>query len=492
MALAAAGALTASGLVWAGAAAAAPLPQAPLLTAKKQAIPGQYIVVLKGDLKGDVGAAVARRHGVKPQRVYATALRGFSARLSSEQVARLRSDTAVKYVQEDSTVSIVDQQQPANDKLNAESAQLNPTWGLDREDERSLPLDGKYRYTSKGTGVRVYVIDTGIYTGHSLFGGRASGGYSAINDGHGTEDCHGHGTHVAGTIGSSTYGLAKSVSLVAVRVLNCSGSGTASGVISGIDWVTANHTHPAVANMSLGGVFNQAVNDAVTNATAHNVVYAVAAGNVNDDACGYSPASTPNALTIAATDNTDTRAWFSNVGTCVDAFAPGVDITSTWIGSPTATNTISGTSMSSPHVAGLAALYLKANPTATTATVNATIKSMTVADIVTDPGAGSPNRFARKWTSTLTAVGQNRYQPDGGSWTQGAGRIEGWLYGSSGTNTDLYLEKQSGTSWTMVARSTGSGYREHLTYTGTSGRYRFRVYARSGTGTFDLWANRPV
>jgi subtilisin family serine protease len=245
------------------------------------------------------------------------------------------------------------------------TTESNATWGLDRVDQRELPLSTTYTYNNTGAGVRAYIIDTGIRFTHSEFGGRAVSGFDAV-DGGSADDCNGHGTHVSGTVGGATYGVAKGVALVGVRVLNCSGSGTWSGVIAGIDWVTAHHISPAVANMSLGGGANSSVDNAVQNMIASGVATAIAAGNGNQggraqDACKYSPARVAEAMTIGATDRTDTKASWSNYGACVDWFAPGVGITSAWYTSMTATNTISGTSMATPHTAGVAALYLQSN-----------------------------------------------------------------------------------------------------------------------------------
>ena len=357
-------------------------PQAPLAAVTGKTVPGQYIVVLK---RGGDGATVARQHGIKTGRVYSKSIAGFSAKLTAAQLTSVRQNPAVAYVAPDGVVTTVDKPVPADPAakvapgsrvsspssapVSGKTVQTGATWGLDRVDQKDRPLDGAYHYTATGAGVTAYVIDTGIYAAHSQFGGRAVGGFTTINDGNGTNDCMGHGTHVAGTIGGSTYGVAKAAKLVPVRVLGCTGSGTWSDVLAGIDWVTYTHNGPSVANMSLAGGLNPAINDAVTNSMAQGVTYAVAAANSADDACAYSPAATPGALTVGATDNTDTRASFSNYGTCVDLFAPGVNVTSAWIGGNTAVNTISGTSMASPHVAGLAALYLQANPSATPAVV---------------------------------------------------------------------------------------------------------------------------
>ena len=305
------------------------------------------------------------------------AVRGFAAAMSERDALALAADPRVKLVTEDGVVRASEIQSPA-------------TWGLDRVDQRFLPLDNSFKYKTEAETVTAYVIDTGINISHDEFGGRATHGTSTV--GGTAEDCNGHGTHVAGTIGGATYGLAKGVKLVAVRVLDCGGSGTWEGVISGIDWVTDHHSGPSVANMSLGGGVNAAVNAAVARSVDAGVTYAVAAGNESSwDACQYSPASEPSAITVGSTTSSDTRSYFSNYGTCVDMFAPGSDITSAWIGSEPATNTISGTSMATPHVAGAVALYLASHPTATPAQVSEAFGDEPTAGAVADPGAGSPN-----------------------------------------------------------------------------------------------------
>jgi len=303
-------------------------------------------------------------------------------RMSEESATRLASDPSVAFVEEDSEVSI-------------SATQTGATWGIDRIDQRDLPLNSTYNYNATGTGVRAYIIDTGIRATHSQFAGRVISGFTSINDGNGTNDCNGHGTHVSGTVGGTTYGVAKNVTLVAVRVLDCAGSGTNSGVIAGVDWVTSNHLagQPAVANMSLGGGASSALDTAVNNSINDGVTYAIAAGNSNIDACTQSPARVANALTVGSTTTTDARSSFSNFGTCLDIFAPGSSITSSWNTSDTATNTISGTSMATPHVAGVAALFLEANPSASPATVAAAIINGSTLNHVTSPGTGSPNRL---------------------------------------------------------------------------------------------------
>jgi len=336
-------------------------------------VAGRFIVTLRERTNP---AGVAREHGVRPDYVYTHALTGFAGAISDAARAGLLRDNRVVRVEPDGIATIV-------------STQSGATWGLDRVDQRSLPLSTTFTYTSTGSRVTAYIIDTGIRLAHSEFGGRAVTGFDAV-DGGAADDCNGHGTHVAGTVGGTVYGVAKQVRLVAVRVLDCGGSGTWSGVIAGIDWVTGNHAAgtPAVSNLSLGGGANSSVDAAVRRMITDGVATAVAAGNGNQggraqDACNYSPSRVAEAMTIGATDKSDQKARWSNYGACVDWFAPGVGITSSWYTGNNATNTISGTSMATPHTAGVAALYLAGNPGASPQMVRSTLYTATTKGKVT-------------------------------------------------------------------------------------------------------------
>jgi subtilisin family serine protease len=360
--------------------------------AASQPVQGQYIVVLKDNAASlasersglsrvsVVARDVATRHRARLVHSYERVLRGFVVRADDRALARLLADPRVAYVEEDGVVSINATQSPA-------------TWGLDRIDQRDLPLNNSYTYDTTASGVHAYIIDTGVLLTHSEFSGRMGNGYDAVTSGGSANDCHGHGTHVAGTVGGTTWGVAKGVTIHPVRVLGCNGSGTNAGVIAGMDWVANNHVKPAVANMSLGGGASQSTDDAVARMHNAGVTVVVAAGNNNASACNYSPARAPLAITTGSTTNTDARSSFSNYGTCLDIFAPGSSITSAWYTSTTATNTISGTSMASPHVAGVAALYLATNPSATPSQVTTAVLNNATPNKVTSPGTGSPNRL---------------------------------------------------------------------------------------------------
>ncbi len=468
------------------------------------AIPNRYIVVLKKGLDNqnlvermaasnlsDRARAIGFvKANLEIDHVYTSSLAGFSARVTDASLASLRQDTRVEYIEADQTMS-------------ANTTQTGATWGLDRIDQRALPLNGSYSYTPDGGGVNAYVIDTGIRITHTQFGGRAVSGFGAISDANGTNDCNGHGTHVSGTIGGSTYGVAKNVKLYAVRVLDCAGSGTNSGVIAGVEWVTNNHISPAVANMSLGGGASTALDNAVQNSIASGVFYGIAAGNSNVNACSTSPARVATATTVGSTTSTDARSSFSNYGNCVDVFAPGSSITSSWITNDTAANTISGTSMATPHVVGVAALYLQGNPSASAAAVGTAITSTATTNAISSVGTGSPNLLlyspltgggnpppptGTTYTGTLSGTGVNSYQPSStGFAVSAATTLKGQLSGPSGVDFDLYLQKRSASGiWSSVSSSLGSTASESITYSAAAGTYRWRVYAYSGSGSYTL------
>ena len=505
-------------------AAGKPDTPAPLMEATGEAVAGSYIVMLEVPEQTKRGpdtrasdralaavraaterkVAQARGKGIGVTRSY-TALGGYAARLTPAQLEELRADPDVAFVEEDQVVSI-------------DATQNNATWGLDRIDQRTLQLNGSYTYTSSGQGVRSYVIDTGIRTSHGEFSGRTASGFSAINDGRGTDDCNGHGTHVAGTVGGTTYGVAKGTTLVPVRVLNCQGSGTNSGVIAGMDWVANNASRPAVANMSLGGGASTSTDAAVDRMVARGVSVVVAAGNENQNACNVSPARAPAAITVGSTTSSDARSSFSNWGSCLDVFAPGSSITAAWHTSNSATNTISGTSMASPHVTGAAALYLQGNPSASPSQVAAAVTGAATTGRVAGAGSGSPNRLL--YAPDLQGGGTPTPDPDpeptpgtgvtNGGFESGAtgwsgdtgtigtggyaartGSYKAWLGGYGSTRTEAITQQVTVPS----SGATLDFWLRVVTREGTRTAYdRMQVQALSGgtTTVLGTWSNRDA
>lgn len=450
-------------------------------TTSQDSLEGTSIVMLRPDV--DVQAFVAAENALGGEviQAFTQAITGYVAMLSESQVARLSKDPRVKTIEPNQIIEI-------------EGDQANPpSWGLDRIDQRTRTLNAMYTYNFGGAGVTAYVIDTGIRPDHVEFSGRVASGYGAIEDGYGSRDCNGHGTHVAGTIGGSTTGVAKSVRLVPIRVLNCRGSGFMSNVIAGVNWAITDHAagSPAVANLSLGGSFSSSLNTAIANAVTDGITMVVAAGNNNSLACNYSPASAPSAITVGATTSVDARASYSNYGSCLDIFAPGSSITSAYFSSSTALRSLSGTSMASPHVAGAAALLLEADPTMSPASVAAKLITYATPDVVTTPGVGSINLFLYTKSAWLAPTPIAPSTPRDLVVVAGnASAALTWTApttdnGSSVTDYLVEFSSNSGTSWSTF--SDGVSISTSATVTGLTNAtsYSFRVKAVSGAGTSD-------
>ncbi|MDI6778973.1 MAG: S8 family serine peptidase [Bacteroidota bacterium] len=448
--------------------------QAPILhkADNQWRIPDSYIVVFKEDVTkvSDEAHRLADQAGGKPGFIYQHAIKGFSIKVPAAAISKIMNNPNIAYIEEDQIVL-------------ASVTQSNATWGIDRIDQRNLPLDTEYNYDYTGSGIDVYVLDTGIRLDHVEFGGRAVFGYDAFG---GTgADGNGHGTHVSGTIGGTIYGVAKSVKLYAVRVLDNSGSGTTAGVIAGIDWVTGHHTtNAAVANMSLGGGASTSLDNAVKNSIADGVTYVVAAGNSSANACNYSPARVPEAITVGATTSSDGFASYSNYGSCVDILAPGTNITSAWHTSTTATNTISGTSMASPHVAGVAVLYLQENPSATPASVANAIVTNATSGVITSVPSGTSNLLLYSlFPPTTIPVAPILSSPANGATGVSTSPTLTWNASSGATSYRLQVSTSSAFTTTLVDQSGITSTSYSLTGLSSGTIYYWRVNATNSTGT---------
>ena len=476
-----------------------------------------YIVVMNDDVAefGDdsgVGNAVselARTYGGHVEKTYSSALKGYSAVMTEADAVKLSEDPRVKFVEEDGVVE-------------SQTTQTDATWGIARIDQREYVsvLDTNYNYDASGRGVSVYVLDTRVLTTHPDFEGRAVDAYDYFNDSTPVSNCSAHGTHVAGTIASRTYGVAKNATIYSVAVLPCSGLGTSSSVIAGLNWVSSHATRPAVVNMSLASGVSSAIEGAVQNLINSGITNVSAAGNYNADACNYSPGRMADVINVGATNNGDLRDTNSDFGRCVDIFAPGVGILSTWNTASQYSGTLSGTSTAAPHVAGAAAIYLEANPTASPQQVASYLTGQATSGILSNIGTGSPNLLLYSYVPTggtptptptpsptptptptpgcggidyagyLTSGG-TAYQSSVNGFSGRAGTYSGNLAVPTGSNFTLYLEKKGNKRWTSVAMSSASGSLQNLTYNGSRGTYRWRVAAASGEGAYDLCSVTP-
>ncbi|WP_338782828.1 S8 family peptidase [Streptomyces sp. DG1A-41] len=469
------------------------------------AVADSYIVTLKTRKAGSAeGRALAHEYGADIERTYTKALNGYEVEASETEAKRLAADPAVASVVQNRTFAITGTQPSP------------PSWGLDRIDQKNLPLNSSYTYPDKaGEGVTAYVIDTGVRITHGDFGGRASYGYDAVDNDNTAQDGHGHGTHVAGTVAGGAYGVAKKAKVVGVRVLNNSGQGTTAQVVAGIDWVARNAVKPAVANMSLGGPADTAIDTAVRNAITSGVTFVVAAGNESTNASTRSPARVTEAVTVGATTSSDARASYSNYGSVLDLFAPGSSITSAWSTSDSATNTISGTSMASPHVAGAAALHLADNPTATPAQVSTALTAAATTGVVTSPGSGSPNRLLNVGGGTTTPPGprfeNTADQPIADNATAESPVTVSGVSGNAPSalavevhivhtyigDLQVQLIAPDGTAYTLKSYGTGGSadnidttYSVNASAKAANGTWKLRVSdnARLDTGRIDAWA----
>jgi hypothetical protein len=486
--------------------------EAPLLQLRGgQPIPGQYIVVLQDNADP---AAVSASHTLTPLQTYRHSIRGFAARLSREQLDVMRRDGAVKYIEQDGIVSALENA-PVTGSFgvpsppSSESSQANPPWNLDRIDQPT-GLNANYTYTNNGKGVKVYVAGTGIRFTHTEFDGvslnRAKTGIDLITPGGPAADCNGHGTHMAGTIGGTTVGIAKGVTLYSVRVLDCAGSGMYSTIIAGIDWVTYNHLNPSIGHATFGGGVSQALNDAITKSTLYGTLWVATAGNGSVDACNFSPGSTPLAITVSASDMTDHRAPFTNFGPCVDLYAPGVNILSAAITNDNAFVVFNGSASASAHAVGLAALFLQTKTTATPTEVRDVLVLNAQPNVIINNPANTANLLANKQTGNCNVAGAycagitgNAQLPllNGSQfYLSGTGTQRGYLRGTPGTNFNLELYEWNGAAWILRVNKATASTNETITFNsscafGLANCFKmYKVKSGTGTGSFDFWYDR--
>jgi subtilisin family serine protease len=463
---------------------------APSAMAAAEEKQGDYIVVLKSSEDADRNEKAVKDLGGRVERKFKYAINALSVKIKASDVDRLLQDPTVLSIEIDQTMYASETQSPS------------PSWGLDRIDQRQLPLDSSFTTTLLGRNVDVYIVDTGINTSHTDFTGRIGAGFTSIADGNGVNDCNGHGTHVAGTAAGSRYGIAKQSAVLPVRVLGCTGSGSTSGVIAGLDWIVSHHSagNPAVANMSLGGGTSVALDTAVQSVINDGVTVAVAAGNSNVDACNSSPARVANAVTVGSTAINDARSSFSNFGSCLDIFAPGTSITSSWIGSISATNTISGTSMASPHVAGVVAALLGQTPLATPAQIVASLRGSATTNVVSSVGLGSPNLLLHLEGATTPVVTDPPTEPSvpdapviglATALTKRRATVT-WSASSGGSSPILSysVNAYSNGSATISLTQSVSASTLSVTFSGlvAGSNYTFRVQAKNAVGPSQLSA----
>jgi subtilisin family serine protease len=508
--------------------AQSPEPQPKLRTSQK-GIANRYIVVLKDAPDGSkadlpttslIAQEMISGRQAKLRQVFSQAINAFSVEMSGEEAAALaNSDSRINFIEQDSEVRL-DQQggevSPIQSVESPATQQTSPiNWGLDRIDQRTLPLNKIYNYTSTGTGVNVYLIDSGILPTHQEFQGRASIGSDFVGDGQNGVDNNGHGTHVAGIIGGKTYGVAKGVNLIAVRAMDVYGHGDVETLLQAIEWVKTHHSNPAVVNMSLGTIHSAALDLAVKNSIAAGMTFVLSAGNTNEDACNHSPADVAQAITVGATTRLDQRSDFSNWGKCVTLFAPGSDITSAWYSSNTSSKVLSGTSMAAPFVTGAVALYLKDHPTASPAAVKSAVTGLATLSRLSYVGDSSPNRLlysplggtvtvvppcqqCEQYMGSLTGpgtAGSSKIIPSNGSYfSTVAGTHKAWLRTPSGTEFELYLEYKDCSAsgkWIIVASATSKNTEQYVSFFALPGTYRWRIKSRVGSGNYQFWLQHP-